>query len=386
MYTVGNVKDSIAGLLSGTDLDKVTNLNGALERAARKLVQKADIPEATEVTALTLYDNVFDYLAPTKIFGGALIDLYPQGVDRTYSEDSTKLPIQLFDRSKHYLPSGNKVTFKWDKGVPIVSVSSSRPDASVTIDPMNNDDDWTVGGSLSGLAEDATVFYESPKSLRFLLTGSDTGTLTKTLSSALNLSTYEDVAVGFLAIRIPDGATASNLTSVAVRLGSSASAYDEVSNTEGFLGSFVAGKWLLVALDFSTATPTGTPDWTALDYLQVRIAHTGTFTNFRVGGFFLSLPSPHEMLYQTPALFLNDGALSLTITDNDDQIILNDSAYILYEHEAALTIAIQNKQKEQAKEMRAILYGGEGDIGLYAQYRADNPSQELRTIGRYYDI
>ena len=140
------------------------------------------------------------------------------------------------------------------------------------------------------------MFYESPSSLRFTLTGSDTGTLTKAINS-IDISDYEDVAVGFLAVRIPDGATVSDLTSIAVRVGSSETAYDEVSNTTGFIGAWKAGEWLVTAFDFAGVASTGTPDWENIDYLQVRFAHTGTFTNMRVGGFWLSLPSPHEILY-----------------------------------------------------------------------------------------
>ena len=383
MYTVAQLKESVSGLLSGTDLDNVTNLNGALERAARKLAQKADVPEATARQSITLYDGVYTYTAPTNIFGGALIDLRPQGVARTSLDEVRKQPIALFDQQKHLLPSGYAVTLEHTKGTPLLRVTTPKPMPRVIIDTMKETTGWTAGGSLGSLAQDLTVYYEYPASLRFTLTGSSTGTLTKTISS-LSIATYEDVAVGFLAIRIPDGATASNLTSVAVRLGSDSSNYDEVTATTGFLEAFKAGDWMLIALDFSGATSTGTPDWTALDYLQVRLAHSGTFTNFRVGGFWLALPSPHELIYQTPAIFLVGSTLNKTITNDEDQIILNDAAYLLYEHECALQIAVQQRNDDQIAQLRAILYGGEDDLGLYEQYRADNPSNELREIGNYY--
>ena len=383
LYTVGQLKDSVSGLLEGTNLDTVTNLYGAFERASRKLAQKADVPEASLKQNITLYAEVYNYLADERIFGGALNDFRVQGESRTVLDSVIKRPIALFDRTKHLLSSGYELTFEHDKGTPIVRIASSRPTPRVILDTMKETTGWTAGGSASALAQDLTVYYESPASLRFTLTGSDTGTLTKTINS-LNLSTYENVGVAFVAIRIPDGATASDLTSIALRLGSSSSNYDEVSNTSGFLGAWVAGEWLLVALDFSGATSTGTPDWTALDYVQLRIAHTATLTNFRVGGLWIALPSPHEMLFQTSAIFLENGALARTITDDDTEITLNDAAFLLYEHECALQVAIQKKSRENQQNIRAILYGGEGDTGLYDQYRGDNPSNELRVVGRYY--
>jgi hypothetical protein len=384
MFTVGALKDGVTGLLSGTNLDTVTGLNKALERAARKLAQKADVPEASGIQQITLYDGVFDYLADTNIFGNSIVDLAPQGVTRSYLDDVVKQPKAYFDRTKLYCPSGYQVTFKHNKGVPMVRIATPKPLPRVTLDSMKETTDWTAAGSTSALTQDKTVFYESPSSLKFTLTGSSTGTLTKTITE-VDISSYEDVGVAFLAIRIPDGATATNLTSIALRLGSSASVYDEVSDTEGFLGAWTAGEWLLVAFDFSGATSTGTPDWEKIDYAQVRLAHSGTLTNFRVGGLWIALPSPHEFLYQTAAIFLNDGTLNKTITDDDDEIILNDAAYILYEHECALGIALQKTMSKKASELRAILYGGEDRMGLYDQYRANNPSEQLRQVGSYYD-
>jgi hypothetical protein len=375
LRTVGDAKDGIAGILSGTNLDRVTNLYKALERAARKLVQKADILEATETVALTLYNGVYDYPISDKIFGGGLIDIKPQGVTRWYGETVIKKPMELFDRTKATLFDGTQATFEFRNGVPIMRVASTRPMYRTILDSLKETTGWTAAGSASGLAQDNTVYYESPSSLRFTLTGSSTGTLTKNLSNS------------FLALRLPDGATATNLTSVSVRIGSDSTNYDEVTDTEGFLGAWTVGAWLLVALDMSTATSTGTPDWTAIDYLQFSFAHTATITNVRVGGFWLALPSPHEIVYQTAAIFYDNATRSRTITDDDTEIVLSDAAFTLFEHESALAIALQTTQNEKADQLRVTLYGGEGpgEIGLYAQYRGDNPSQELRSVGTYYD-
>lgn len=383
MNTVGNLKDSVAGLLTGVNLDSVTGANQAIERAARKLVQKADVPEASDVENITLYDGVYDYPMDTNIFGEAIIDVRPQGESRSQLDTVVKRPVSLFDREKHTLPSGYAISMAYDKGTPIIRIASPKPKSRVTVDSMQQTTGWTAAGTAASLVQDDTVYYEQPASLRFSLAGSGTGTLTKAINS-INISSYEDVGVGFLAMRIPDGATVSDLTSVAIRIGSSASDYNEVSNTTGFVKAWVAGDWLLTAFDFSGASETGTPDWENIDYAQVRFAHTGAFTNFRVGGLWLALPSPHEVLFQTAAIFLASSALNKTITDDDDQIILNDAAYLLFEHEAALQIAVQGRATESAANMRAILYGGEDQVGLYNQYRADNPSQELRTVGYYH--
>jgi len=373
------LKDSVSGLLTGINTNNISGLNNALERAARILVGKAYIPDVMEGAALTIYDGVFDYAAPTTIYGTSIIDVAPQGVSRNPWDYTYKKPLADFDREKNFTPSGAQVTFKYKKGVGIIRVDSSFPKSRTILDPMTDDTGWVAAGSASALAEDETVFYTSPLSLRFTLTGSSTGTLTKTVSSA-SIEKYEDVAVGFLAIYTP---SITNLTSVAVRVGSSASAYDQVTNTAGFLGAFTINEWTLVAFDFSGATSTGTPDWTAIDYLQVRVAHTGAITNFRIGGFWLSLPSPVEVIYQTTALFMATGASpSATITNDNDTVILTDAAYIMYELECAKAVAMQ----ESGGVKTSMITGfDEQLVVLYDNFAANNPSDVIRSVGSYYE-
>lgn len=387
MKTVGVFKDSVAGLLTGLSLDNVTGLENAIERSARIMATLIDVPEASGRQEVTLYGGVYDYTAPTTIFGSSVTDFRPQGVDRTPNDMAYKMPVSLFDQTKLRMPNGYGLTFEYKKGTPILRVSSPKPTSRALLDPMNDDSDWVDSGSASNLVADETVYYESPASLRFLLTGSSTGILTKTLNST-DLTSYEDVAVGFLAIRTP---SIANLTSIAVRVGSSASAYDEVTETEGFLGAWVVDEWTVVAFDFSAATSTGTPNWAALTHLQVRIAHTGTITNFRVGGFWLSLPSPHEILFQSAAIFMASGSNpSASITNDNDSIILNDAAYVIFEHVTAKVIALQQSGGEYTTQIKGFdeaLYGNQTpqNPGLIPMYRANNPSQQLRTTGSWYD-
>lgn len=385
MKTIGEVKDSVAGLLSGTNVDKITGISDVFERAARKLVQKADVPEASQKIGITLYDGVFDYEAPEKIFGSAIIDIRPQGVTRWFGDDVTKVPVDLFDRTKGQLPGGCRVAFEYRDGTPIIRIDSNKAFYRANIDNMSETADWTESGTVANFGRDAVSYYDTPASLRFTLNGAGTGILTKTIPQ-MDLSAYENIGVAFLAMRLPSNATATDLSSIELRLGSDDTNYEAITATEGFLGAWVVGEWLLVALDTSTSVTTGTPDWTAMDYVQLRFTHGATITNMNIGGLWLALPVPHEILFQTAAIFMNNGVRSCCVTDDTDIVILNDAALLLYEHECALGAALQQNMDKKASTLRAVLYGGEGDAGLYAQYRGDNPSNELRTVGTYYQM
>lgn len=384
LKTVSQFKDSVVALLSGIDINNIDNLNGALERAARVLVQKADVPEASGIQNIVLYSGVYNYACDSKIFGTAINDIRPQGISRPVSDFVYKRPGEQFDRTKGWLPNGTMATFEYSNGQPIIRIVSKTPQQQVIIDQMNSTTGWVAAGTASGLTQDTAVYYQAPASLRFTVTGLGTGTVTKTLQSALNMSSYQGVGVTFLAIRIPDGSTATDLATISLKLGSSSSNYNLVTVSQGFLGSWVSGEWLLVAFDFASASTVGTPNWAAISYVQVLIGTLTTQINFRIGGLFICQPSPAQILYQSAAIFLPSGSQTAltTITANTDSIILNDPAFTLYEYEGALSVLQQTG-------------GGKGDSmtvrlqdelkNLYMLFLGDNPSQELRMSGNYYE-
>lgn len=391
LHTVGAAKSEIQALLQGQNLDKVGDINAALERAARTTIQQAAIPEASGVQPITLYGGVNYYPAPTTIFGTSVNLVRRQGNASTPWDYNYKVGVDDFTRGKGMTPNGYMLDFEYRNGTGILGVSTPNIYPKLIIDGMNEigstPNAWVVGGSASGLAVDSTNYYQQPASLRFNLTGSSTGYIEKTLQTSVDLSTYQGVGMVFLAINTSNVA---NLTSLAIRIGSDSSNYVSVTATTGFLGAFTVNNWLLVALDLSTGTTTGTPNYDAIDYVRATVNHTGTLTNFRMGGLFTSLPVAHEILFQSSAIFLASGSTTplQTITGDGDTIILNDAAYNLYIHECALTVAVQEGgtlETGYIQTVRAMLYGAGNDIGLYALYRADNPSGQLRQVGAWYD-
>lgn len=390
--TLSQVKDSISGILQGLNLNNVKNLNTVLERSVRQLAVLVDIPELVDQSSITLYDGVYDYTAPTNVFGTAIVDLRPQGLNRNDSEYAYKKPTEQFDREKLNGSTGFDITFDYKNGTPILRVNSSIPTPRIELDPMTETTGWTLAGSGSGLTTDKSVLWQSPSSLRFNLTGASAGTLTKTITS-FDLTDYQSVGVAFLAFRTP---SASNLTSIELRIGSDSSNYYSVTVTSGFLEAFTANEWMLAAFDLSTATTTGSPVITAIDYVDLVITHSATLTNFYVGDLWIALPSPATILFQTSGPFLASGSStpSNTITANTDTVQFNDNALVIYEHVAARNIALQQGGTVASGLIATIdniLNGYRGYHGILIQpglldlYRADNPSQELRTTGSWYD-
>jgi len=392
--TVGSLKDDISGLLSGLNLSNVKNLYGAIERAARTISQKAYIPEASGKQTYQLYSGVYDYPAPSTIFGGTFVDFRPQGASRQINDYVYYKLTEVFDRTKAYSSLGYSITFEDIKGVSRMRVSQSKTRERIMLDTMSSLSDstnWVASGDASGLTTDETNYYQTPASLKLnLATAGSSGILTKTKSSVSDLTDYEGVGVAFLATYIPTSVTP--ITSITLRIGNDSSNYFSVAATEGFLGDWTADEWQLTSFDFAGATETGSVDITKIDYMSIVVAYNGTaVTNLRFGSLWISLPSPHELLFQSDAIFSSSGVISRTITNDNDEIILYPNAYNLFEYECALTIAKQQGGGIASSLIQTLekdLYGtpnSKNDLGLYAMYRADNPSESIKVVGSWYE-
>lgn len=383
-------------MLQKVDLTKVYNLYGAFERAARTLVQRVNIPEATDRQTITLYNGVSYYPAPLTIFGGALITLRRQGNAPSPLDYNYRVPIDQFTRTRATLPNGYLIDFEYLKGVGQMGISSPIPAGRAILDPQTAITGWVASGTASALVLDSTVYYNPPGAVRSNIT-TGVGIFTKTIT-AQSLASYQGVGVAFLAIETP---SAANLTSIELRIGSSSSNYTTLTKTQGFLGAWQSGNFLLVAFDQSLATNVGTPNWSSISYIQVLVTAAGGLTNFYMGGLWISLPSPNEIIFQTDAIWNNAGTLQQTIpgdpvqgTGDSTTIILNDSAYTLLEHEAAIAIAFQQGGNAGSAVMETIketLFGVRArngmmiKAGLYDLYTFHNPSEETPQVGNWYD-
>jgi hypothetical protein len=391
MKLVSDLKDSVAGILSGIDLNNVDNLFGAFERAARTLTQKAKIPETQGTQNILLYSGVTDYLIDSRIFGTSLIDIRPQGVSRQTFDFVYKKYGDDFDRAKRTNYLGTIATFDYANGTPIIRIVSSKTSPQIILDTMGATTGWTYNASVTSVFTDPSFYYQSPASIRFNLANAGSqGYFEKTLTTPINLNSYQGTGVAFLAVEIPS----TDITSYELRIGSDSSNYYSVTNTAGFLGN-VTGEFMLVAFDQSLATTVGSPDITKIKYLRVALNYDGTaMTNIRLGALFISLPMPFQILYGSAGFFLNSGVVSQTITDTTDQIILSDPAYTIYEYECAMAVLQQTgggASDASMATLEGILNGARTrtgivvTLGLYDLYRADNPSGELKVVGEYYD-
>lgn len=399
--TVSQLKDGVAGILAGLTLDDDTKVDISLQRAARMVSAKVSIPDTSLQLPYLVYSGVTNYLAPSNLFGGSFTDFAPQGAARNYNDYVYRQQIEDFDRTKSFSWNGVKMTISYLNGVPIIRVVSARTFPKAVIDTMSAIGNWAVIGNASSLIVDSTVYYQSPAALAFnLAAGGTTGGIQETLTNALNLTSYAQTGAVFLAVYLPSAAAATAVSSVTVKIGSTSANYFQMNSTATLTGSFQGSTYMLVPLYLSTATSVGAPNIAAIKYVSIALNYTSatTINNVRIGGLFISLPSPYTLFYQSAAIFLpttgpNAGIPQQAITNDNDQIILSDDIYNIFEQECALQIAIGNSSgapSQKVNDINATLNGTRTrtgvvvTYGLYDLYRSKHPSEEIPTVGSYY--
>ncbi len=152
-------------------------------------------------------------------------------------------------------------------------------------DSLTANGTWTASGDANTLIADIVTFWEGGGSLRFDITPSGlTAILTNSTMTAIDLTSYLNAAGIFMILSLPTGATA--LTQIEFRWGSSSSAYWTKTVTVQQNGlAFASGEENLLNFDWATATKTGSPDITAINYLQFRMTYSSAqaaATSFRL--------------------------------------------------------------------------------------------------------
>lgn len=104
-YLVSNAKDDLEGILGGTTVNNITNLNSLLARGGRRVLSRIDPAETLRISALTLEQGTYVYDAPLDLKDKKVRALRPQS-DRTLLDDLSQVSGDRFDLYKE-AASGN---------------------------------------------------------------------------------------------------------------------------------------------------------------------------------------------------------------------------------------------------------------------------------------
>lgn len=339
-YNILKLKQDLTGVIHGTTLNKVQNLNGIIDRSARQLLQDLDPQETKRTLAFStpIFQNVYTYALAPDVKGNAIIDIRPQVNRRAeiFNQDYN----QQFSLGVNTL--AQQFTINWNQGVRTILINNPFQNTGVVVNyasSLTENGTWAAGGNAGSLTLDGTNWIAGGGSLKFnLTTGPGAGYLTTSDSASSDLTDFLNQSTWFLWTYLP---TASAFTSIEFQFGSSVSDYYSVSVTETQANTAFADGWNLLAFNWLNLSETGSPDPSDITYLKVIWNYTGAAqTGVRLNDLVCQTGQIMEYEYYSKYLFRDEttGVFQETVTDDSNLINLDTDSYnILFNEVAYLT-------------------------------------------------
>lgn len=323
MIEVSQILEDLGALLHGTTTDKVTAPYNLLFRAGSQVLLDIDPPETKRRAQITnaIYDSIYEYPAPSDLKGRKVIGLYPQGY-----VDAMDGFTHIHGREFNLFHSLSSINVESRNGVKLLQVSRATG-VGHTIDAMYDTSLWTLGGAGTNLFLDQLTYISGNGSLKFDVTGASTTTLTQTLTSPLDLTSYDNQGNFFLWVYMPDPAL---ITNVILKWGSDSGNVFSRTVTAGHFEAFKTG-WNLLRFDWNGATETGTVVPATVDYFQITITHTASDTDIRVDSLLLKLGTIYDLHYYSKYIWQNAAGTYIERPSlTTDLLVLDTESYSVF--------------------------------------------------------
>jgi hypothetical protein len=385
-YSISNVKQELSGILHGTQLNQIVSIDQLIFRAARDVLMDVDPQETIRTIPITnsVFNSVYDYPCPTDLKGNRVIDIRPQ-VNRQTTDLWNQWYNQSFDQNK-ITSLLNSFTINWDTAVKSMRINSPSLLAPIqvnTCESLTANGTWAATASASNLAVDNVNYVSGGGSLSFDLAAlGASGYLENSTMTAVDLSAWVNQGTWFSYVYLP---TASDFTSVTLRIGSSSANYYSVTATTTQQGTTFENGWNLLKFNWLGATETGTVVDTAINYVRVTFAYNGTAqTSVRLDQITAALGTILEIEYYSKYLFrdASTGAFQETISDDSNLVNLDTETYNL------LVYKVAELSTQQQQGIDALGYDGPYFKEEYKtrleRYRFLYKSQVQKISGTYY--
>lgn len=392
-YSVANLYADLEGVMHGTTLNQITNLEGVVDRAARKLLLDVDPQETIREVAFStpVFDSVFEYALAADVKGVSIIDIRPQ-VNRTSRDIFNQDYSQQFNLSAQQNGQNGLVSqfnIKFNTSLKTIEINSASAPPAIIINTASGTDingTWTVGGNATALTDNNINWVANGGALQFNLANTgvpaSTGYLENSTMNALDLSENLDQAWNFLWSFLPLGTAFS---SIDLRFGSSPTDYYSKTATMTQAGTAFVNGWNQTAYQWSAMAVVGSPDAAAIDYVRVTYTYDGTLqTGVLLNNITTNMGQILNYLYYSKYLFRDSstGAYQETVTDASNLINLDTESYNLLFYQTAY-LASQQQQGKNALGYDGSFFKGEYDAAV-TKYKARYKSQLQKPRMMYY--
>ncbi len=167
-YSYTNLKDQIIDTQLYQNTTTSTAIRNAINRAARIVNSEIDLRSAKRVysTVQKIFDNVYDYVAPTDLKGMAVIDIYPQANRSADTRRFLATPA-YFDRKKEIY--GNMVAVLDNSFTRTLKACFDVVDTKLTasnFDSLAEDGSWVLFGDGENVSINTDNFITGSGSIR----------------------------------------------------------------------------------------------------------------------------------------------------------------------------------------------------------------------------
>lgn len=375
---IETLNNNLSRKFRGASLDDVQGITNfsIYGEAASNMLSRLDPLETVRLYRFDVFQDIRDYATPDDLKGKKVIDPAPQ--DQRNGQEFSQTFSKEFNRDEEL----GKLSVQMLDGQKILRLATSGK-GSIRVGQTEDDTEWAVSAGATDLAVDEVVRMDNSDTIRFNL-GAVGGTVTGNFGTAVDISDHEDIGSFFMKIYFP---AIPSVTSITLRIGSSATAYWSVSGV-AHTGSFKKGV-NIVRFDWSGAGETLAPNSALINYEQLNFVTVGALTGVRIAPLTSKLPLPFETPYYSNNIFTDStGATWKEIpTDTADLIVLEKEAENIFFYECCQLIAEDLVLDEEASKFKFKLYGdpqkANDNGGLYAQYEKDKPAESLQPHSRY---
>lgn len=287
-YTHANVSTEVTAQVSGEFT--AGNLLTIVNQAVRQVLSDADLRSTIRKVALSpnLFDDIFEYTAPTDLKEDCIIDIQPQtSRARTLAWefvtpeefDRLKLDISYYsdadDNIETYSYSDrNLVSISNDDQVRTLLLATKAEDSGFTIDSLDSVGDWVGFGDGENLVADTDDYIKGSASINWDINASG-GTTAGIYNGSIDTFDITDYAGTGSIFTWAYLSSATNVTNFIIRVGSSSSDYYSMTATTKNDGTALETGWNLIRFDFSGKSETGSVDEDGCDYCALYMTKDG---------------------------------------------------------------------------------------------------------------
>lgn len=396
IYTRTLLSADIATMV--TTADYATNIQVVANNAVRQVISDADLRSTKRRAYLTpnLFDDIFDYTAPSDLKGNKIIDIQPQ-IQRGRFDDWRLTTYEEFDRMKtdrrtdKYGDPIDLSNVSW-VGDAVVAVSDydmlkklhlALPvdDTETSIDGLNSLSDWVLFGDGTNLTTDQDNYVKGSGSINWDISaaGGTTAGIQNTSLDTFDVSTYKTTGSAFVWAYV---SSTTNLTNFILRVGSDSSNYYSITITTNNEGLSFQSGWNLLRFDFVNKSTTGTPDDDGCDYAvlyMTKDAAKVSETDYRFDNLILKRGNYYYVIYYSRYGWQSSAGTYLeNSTATGDYLNCETDEYTLFLLKTAELTERDAGNMEEAKELEAKYEK------KLAEYKTKYPSEALLMSNEYY--